>query len=162
MIPVTLGNSVAVGTNATPTISGSNNITLAGVTLNAGGNLSLNDSATVNLNGGLSGTGTLTASGGTVEVGGSNSGYTGTLNLNGSNLQINNDNTDPLGAGTLVLTNGTLSALQAVTTNPVANAFTLAGNTTIGGSNAINFNGAGNLNSGTLNINNTATTDIKR
>src|SRR5579883_2181126 len=161
----TLGNSsFAVGSNDAVTIGGNENITFSNSgSLGSGSTLTITNTGTTTFNG-LSGSGALTenASGSTVSIAGSNSGYAGTLTFTKGTLQIANDNTDPLGTGTLIFNGGTLSASVAATSNPVVNAYTLQGSdTTIGGSNSLTLSGNGTLNSGyNIIITNTGTTTL--
>ena len=95
-------------------------------------------------------------------MGGNNNGsFSGAVALNGGTLQITNDsNASPLGTGTLTFNGGTLTAGTALTTNPITNAFTVASNSIISGSNNVTLSGAGTLNSGTLSFNNTGTVTL--
>ena len=156
---VALANSsFNVGANDTAAIIGSHNITMPTGTLNSGSTLNDTNSATTTFTG-LSSSGALNTTGGTIVMGGDNSGLSGNMTIGGSALEINNTNTDPLGTGSLALNgNTTLSSLVAA--SPVVNAFTIGGNTSIAGTNNITLSGSGILNTGSslgININNSGT-----
>jgi len=152
----TLANSsFTVGGNAT--IGGSNNITMPTGVLSSG-TLTVSDSGTTNFAGALSGTGGVTIASGTTQFSGNNGSLSGAIAVNGGVLDINNNNANPLGTGSLALNGGNLTSLVALS-NPISNNFSVGGNSSITGTNSINFSGNGVLSSGdTLGITDTGTT----
>jgi autotransporter-associated beta strand protein len=166
------GNSDAVGTltlNGGTVTTEAGTLTLGGGVTDTGtssisGNLALgtgagaftvNASGTLTVSAAIGGAAGLTASGpGTLVLSGANT-YGGGTTLAGGTLSLGTSSA--LGTGTLTLNGGILTASGGALS--LANALTVGGNVTFGGSNALTFGGPVTLTgSRTLTVNNSSTT----
>ncbi|MDR3491177.1 MAG: filamentous hemagglutinin N-terminal domain-containing protein, partial [Gammaproteobacteria bacterium] len=158
----TYNNPVTLGVSATLT-SSAGSIALAAINGNGFG-LTINNNTASSISGIFSGTGSsLTKSGtGILTLSGANT-YTGGTSLNVGTINLGISSTGaitngPLGTGTLTLNGGTLTANAGPFS--IANPYTLAASSIIGGTNSFTLSGAGTLTTGTLTLSNTATTTL--
>ncbi len=144
------------------TISGSGHIGNGQLTLVNSGTINANGSAgmTIQVNGGVTNTGTIEATGGTLLLSSTTVGNTGgTISANGQTLQVINSTINGgavtlTGAATLQLTNGVIHSGSTLTNSATGTIEALAGTNTLGG--AIN-NSAG----GTFKIDNGAVLNLE-
>ena len=139
------GTTISAGTLQIGSGSSSGTLGSGDVTDNASLVFMRSNSFTVSNS--LSGSGTVTQSGGTVTLSGSNS-FSGGLMVNSGTLILGNDSA--LGTGTLTLANGT--TLQTSATRTINDAVVLNGNITLSGSYGLTLAGTVDLGSATRTV----------
>jgi autotransporter-associated beta strand protein len=137
-------DKVQLGSGASLTTSGGNNVALGTLTTNGANSIAVNTPTTLTNLASTASSDTLTMSGSnTLQISGAGT-FAGTLNLTGGTLNVGNNSS--LGSGTLGLSGGTLAASAANIT--LGNAFTLSGaslGTVLGNANGLTLSATATL-----------------